>query len=92
MSNNLNSAEAFAIIDNSVISLEEWKKIDKLFGLGLISDTPDVSDEIVDKIIEREKAREEKNYSHSDGIRNELAARGISLRDTSDGAVWEYLN
>ena len=92
VSNNLNSAEAFAIIDNSVISLEEWKKIDKLFGLGLISDTPDVSDEIVDKIIEREKAREEKNYSHSDEIRNELAARGISLRDTSDGAVWEYLN
>ena len=92
VSNNLNSAEAFAIIDNSVVSLEEWKKIDKLFGLGLISDTPDVSDEIVDKIIEREKAREEKNYSHSDEIRNELAARGISLRDTSDGAVWEYLN
>ncbi|MBO4276230.1 cysteine--tRNA ligase [Candidatus Saccharibacteria bacterium] len=91
MSNNLNSAEAFAIIDNSVISLGDWKKIDKLFGLNLISDTPDVSEEIVNKIIEREKARTEKNYARSDEIRNELSLSGISLRDTPDGAVWEYL-
>ena len=91
VSNNLNSAEAFAIIDNSVISLGDWKKIDKLFGLNLISDTPDVSEEIVDKIIEREKARAEKNYARSDEIRNELSLSGISLRDTPDGAVWEYL-
>ena len=87
----MNSAEAFAIIDNSVISLGDWKKIDKLFGLNLISDTPDVSEEIVDKIIEREKARAEKNYARSDEIRNELSLSGISLRDTPDGAVWEYL-
>ena len=91
VSNNLNSAEAFAIIDNSVISLGDWKKIDKLFGLNLISDTPDVSEEIVDKIIEREKARAEKNYARSDEIRNELSLSGILLRDTPDGAVWEYL-
>ena len=91
MSNNLNSAEAFAIIDNFVISLGDWKKIDKLFGLNLISDTPDVSEEIVNKIIEREKARTEKNYARSDEIRNELSLSGISLRDTPDGAVWEYL-
>ena len=90
VSNNLNSAEAFAIIDNSVISFGDWKKIDKLFGLNLISDAPDVSEEIVDKIIEREKARAEKNYARSDEIRNELSLSGISLRDTPDGAVWEY--
>ena len=33
------------------------KKIDELFGLNLIIDTPDASEEIVDKIIEREKVR-----------------------------------
>lgn len=90
VSNNLNSAEAFAIIDSSTISLEDWKRIDELFGLNLIADTPDISEEIVDKIIEREKVRAEKNYTRSDEIRDELLSRGIALRDTPDGAVWEY--
>ena len=92
VSNNLNSAEAFAIIDSSTISLEDWKKIDELFGLNLIADTPDISEDIVDKIIAREKARADKNYALSDEIRDELLTRGIALRDTPDGAVWEYNN
>ena len=90
VSNNLNSAEAFALIDASTISLEDWKKIDELFGLNLVIDTPDVSEETVDIIIEREKARMDKNYSRSDEIRDELLAKGIALRDTPDGVVWEY--
>lgn len=90
--NNLNSAEAFAVVDGSTLSLEDWKKVDELFGLNLLADTPDVSEEIVDKIIEREKVRAEKNYARSDEIRDELMAQGIALRDTPDGAVWEYIN
>ncbi len=89
-SNNLNSPEAFALIDTANIALSTWKKIDKLFGLQLIKDSPDIDEEVVDKIIEREKARESKDYGRSDEIRNELVARGITLRDTPDGAVWEY--
>ena len=54
------------------------------------SDGKDISEEVVDKIIEREKARESKDYGRSDEIRDELVARGITLRDTPDGAVWEY--
>ena len=91
VSNNLNSAEAFAIIDAGVLSLEDWRKVDELFGLKLIEDTPDVSEKIVDKIIEREKARAKKDYTMSDQIRDELLAEGIALRDTPDGAVWEYM-
>lgn len=90
-SNNLNSAEAFAMIDEYMISFGDWKKIDKLFGLRLIEDTPDVSPEVYDLIHEREKARAEKNYTRSDEIRDELLSRGIALRDTPDGAVWEYI-
>ena len=90
VSENLNSAEAFAVIDSATISLEDWKKIDELFGLNLIADTPDVSEEIVDMIIEREKVRAEKNYARSDEIRDELLSRGVALRDTPDRAVWEY--
>lgn len=88
--NNLNSAEAFAVIDGAVLSLDDWKRVDELFGLNLFTDTPDASEDVVDLIIEREKARAEKNYARSDEIRNELLAKGIALRDTPDGAVWEY--
>ena len=90
LNENLNSAEAFAIIDNSVISFEDWKKIDELFGLRLIEDTPNVDEGIYKLIHEREDARAEKDFASSDGIRDELLERGIALHDTPDGAVWEY--
>ena len=90
VNNNLNSAEAFAIVDNSEISFEDWVKIDELFGLRLITDTPNIDEDIYVLIHEREDARAEKDFATSDGIRDELLARRIALRDTPGGAVWEY--
>lgn len=90
VNNNLNSAEAFAVIDNSEIGLGDWKKIDQLFGLRLIVDTPDISDEQYALIKERNSARNAKDFTKSDKIRDELLGQGIALRDTADGAVWEY--
>ena len=88
---NLNSAEAFAIIDNSSLSLSDWKKIDELFGLKLIADTPDVSSEIYDLIHKREAARAEKDFKKSDEIRDKLARENILVRDTADGSIWQYI-
>lgn len=90
VSNNLNSAEAFAVIDSAELSLDDWQKVDELFGLRLITDTPDVSDEVYALIEERQKVREEKNYTRSDEIRDELLKQGITIRDTADGPVWGY--
>ena len=36
----------------------------------------------------RKKAREEKNWAESDRIRDTLAALGIAVKDTKDGATW----
>ncbi len=36
----------------------------------------------------RKKAREEKNWAESDRIRDRLAAAGITVKDTKDGATW----
>jgi cysteinyl-tRNA synthetase len=36
----------------------------------------------------RKKAREEKNWVESDRIRDTLAAFGIAVKDTKDGATW----
>lgn len=91
VSNNLNSAEAFAIIDNSVLSLEDWQKVDDLFGLNLISDSFDIDDETRALIEERAYARAIKDFEKSDQIRDMLALKGIAVRDTADGAVWEYM-
>ncbi len=92
VSNNLNSAEAFMLIDSSVLSLDDWQKVDELFGLRLIVDTPDVSDEVYPLIRERQKARDEKNFTRSDEIRDELLKRGIIIRDTINGPIWGYSN
>ena len=89
--NNLNSPEAFALIDSSELTLADWKKVDELFGLRLIEDTPDVSPEIYDLIQKRQMAREAKDYARSDEIRDLLAKQGIAVKDTPEKSVWQYI-
>ena len=91
VNNNLNSAEAYAIIDNSKMSLDDWEKTDELFGLKLIEDSPKISDELQALVLEREKVREQKNFSRADEIRNQLAKEGITVKDTPTGPVWQYI-
>ena len=88
---NLNSPEAFSVIDTSDLTMEDWRKVDELFGLNLIADTPDISEETYALISEREKARAEKNYARSDEIRDELKKQGISVEDAPSGPIWQYL-
>ena len=91
VNNNLNSAEAFAIIDNSELSFDDWKKVDELFGLRLIEDSPKISEETQALITEREKARKEKDFARADEMRDKLAEQGITVKDTADGPIWQYL-
>ncbi|MBR2803461.1 cysteine--tRNA ligase [Candidatus Saccharibacteria bacterium] len=91
VSNDLNSAEAFAVIDNSELLLDDWRFIDELFGLRLIADTPDIAEESSALLRERAEARAAKDFAKSDEIRDKLAAMGISVKDTADGQVWGYL-
>lgn len=91
VNNNLNSAEAFALIDNLELSLVDWQKIDELFGLRLIADTPDISEEQYALIKKRDAARAAKDFAKSDEIRDELLAQGIVIKDTPSGGVWEYV-
>ena len=92
INNNLNSPEAFAIIDNSELSLEDWRGVDELFGLSLMEDTPDISSEVRELINERTAAREAKDWAESDRLRDLLAEKSIGVKDTPTGPIWEYLN
>lgn len=91
VNNNLNSAEAFAVIDNSSLNLSDWGKIDGLFGLNLTNDSPRITDELLALISEREEARTSGDYVRADEIRDKLAASGYSVKDTPSGPVWQYL-
>ena len=91
INNNLNSPEAFAVIDNAVLDLKDWYKVDELFGLKLIKESPELSSEMIKLVDEREKARAKKDFARADEIRDVLAKQGITLKDTADGPVWQYL-
>ena len=41
------------------------------------------------KIDERNQARDNKDFQKADQIRDELAAQGILLDDSSDGTSWK---
>jgi cysteinyl-tRNA synthetase len=49
-----------------------------------------LSDQQIDALVaEREQARRSRNFARSDSIRNQLAALGIVLEDSKDGARWK---
>ena len=89
--NNLNSAEAFALIDNLDLTLADWQRIDELFGLRLIADTPDISTEQYALIEERAAARTARDFAKSDDLRDLLKEQGIALDDAPNGTIWSYL-
>ena len=57
------------------------------------SDTADVDDELTQfvlaKIEERKAAKKEKDFAKADAIREELLLKGIVIKDTREGTVWE---
>ncbi len=92
INDNLNSAAAFSVIDNSELSMSDWQKIDELFGLNLINDAPNINENIKAIIAARKEAKENKDYTKSDEIRTKLEEQNIAIKDTPDGQIWQYLN
>lgn len=90
VNNNLNSSELLAYIDNSALTMDDWEFVDTLLGLDLINSTPNITDELMEKISLREKARQEKDYMTADKMRDELASANITILDTEKGAIWQY--
>ena len=104
LSSDLNTPEALTIIDDAFSRLdgkalgdihqfglnELLTTIDNTLGLQLIASTPDISDDAKRLVIEREQARANKNWQHSDELRDQLLEQGIVVRDTANGTTWEY--
>jgi cysteinyl-tRNA synthetase len=62
--------------------------IDRIFGLQLAA-RPDITHSQKDLIADREQARQAKNWTKSDELRDKLTAQGIAIRDTGSGPLWE---
>ncbi len=70
------------------IVLDFLKRIDKVLGILTFSEIK-LDEDIEKLIVNREKAREEKNYKKADEIRNKLKEMGIILEDTQKGTKWK---
>ena len=72
--------------------LNHAKKLfdDFVLIFGVIEDEDESLDVDIENMIrERELARKNKDYKRADEIRDELKAKGIELKDTKDGVVWQ---
>jgi cysteinyl-tRNA synthetase len=77
--------------------LETLRNFMITFSCDLLGLRPETSQEpavILDKVIrlllqQRQEAKIRKDFAASDQIRNQLAALGIVVKDTRDGAEWE---
>ena len=43
------------------------------------------------KLEERKAAKKEKDFAKADAIREELLSRGIVIKDTREGTIWEMV-
>lgn len=105
MQNNLDTPQALRIVDetlgiigssnpetiNHTYLVSFLETVDTLLGVQLIASTPDIDDEHKKTILERQHARDNKDWELSDKLRDELIKHGIGLRDNSFGVIWYYL-
>ncbi len=65
--------------------------VDEILGLNILDSTPDINDGQKRLIIERQQARDAKDWQKSDELRNTLEQDGIEVLDTPTGTVWHYI-
>lgn len=77
--------------------LQALASMDGVFGVLALADREalTVSDEfrswIEEKLAERSRARESRDYERADAIRDELATAGVEIEDTSAGSRWKLV-
>lgn len=67
------------------------RRLDELFGLQL-SEQPDITAEQQALIAQRQQVRNQKDWTTSDRLRDELLAQNIAIRDTAHGPIWYRSN
>lgn len=85
---------------NGATKREIIEVFDEVLSLGLARAWEETEQPVADaeltayveeKIAERAAAKKEKNFARADAIRDELKEKGIVIKDTREGVVWEVL-
>lgn len=104
LANDLDTPRALAHIDQTFNRLEAMdpakidhhglvtllQAIDELLGTDLLSSTPDIPDDTKRIMLERQRARDNKDWARSDELRAQLQSLGIEVKDGAHGTVWHY--
>lgn len=100
LQDDMNTPEALKYIDETLSYIQQngLASIDKdnfnrllnfinnILGLNLLKD--DINAEQKSLIADRQKARDDKDWTRSDNIRNQLLEQGIEIKDTKTGQIW----
>lgn len=103
LEDNLNTSNALTVLYevlksdiNNDTKIALIKAFDEVLSLDLFKKEENKLDQelvkyIEKKIEERKAAKQNKNYDLADSIRNELEQKGIVIKDTREGTVYEVL-
>ena len=107
LANDINTSSAITVIYdvlrsdlNDATKLALVESFDEVLSLnltrGMNEEKAEVDSELLEyilaKIEERKAAKKEKDFAKADAIRDELMAKGIAIKDTREGTVWEIQN
>ena len=102
LEDDLNTANAITVLYDLLKSevdastkyhlVYNWDQVLSLELIKDIDDNTEHDEEILKKIEERNIAKKNKDYATADKIRDELLHRGIVLKDTPEGTIYEYTN
>lgn len=89
---DINGKTKLALLNafDKVLSLNLTTAGAKLLEAGTSVDS-DLENFIQEKIVERAEAKKAKDFARADAIRDELLARGVAIKDTREGVVWELV-
>ena len=107
LANDINTSSAITVIYdvlrselNDATKLALMESFDEVLSLNLTrgqnEEMASVDGEleafILTKIEERKAAKKDKDFAKADAIRDELLAKGVRIKDTREGTVWEIEN
>jgi cysteinyl-tRNA synthetase len=75
-------------------ALRAFERIDGVFGFISLADRENVVDDdlaawVEERLAARQAARQARDFARADAIRDEIAARGVVIEDTPQGARWK---
>lgn len=86
---------------NDRTKLELIKSFDQVLSLNLTGEAGQAGNKekvdeelerfVLSKLEERKAAKKEKDFARADAIRQELLSKGIAIKDTREGTLWERI-